>query len=81
MQSSNSSVPILKQIRVEVEMRLPFDFPPCNVDRARKKQVLLNLFKTMTGSYIKARLIKGPLFELSGREDREFASLIISRRF
>jgi signal transduction histidine kinase len=31
-------------------MRLPLDFPSCNVDRARMKQVLLNLFKNAAES-------------------------------
>ena len=37
--------PFFEQIGVEVEMRFPLDFPPCNIDRAKMKQVLLNLLK------------------------------------
>jgi PAS domain S-box-containing protein len=42
--------PYFEQIRVEVEMHLPLDFPPCDIDRAKMKQVLLNLFKNAAES-------------------------------
>jgi PAS domain S-box-containing protein len=42
--------PYFEQIPVEVEMRLPPDFPPCNIDRAKMKQVLLNLLKNAAES-------------------------------
>lgn len=42
--------PYFEQIRVDVEMRFPPDFPPCNIDRAKMKQVLLNLLKNAAES-------------------------------
>ena len=42
--------PYFEEIRVEVEMRLPLDFPPCNMDRAKMRQVLLNLFNNAAES-------------------------------
>lgn len=42
--------PYFEQIRVEVEMRFPPDFPPSNIDCAKMKQVLLNLLKNAAES-------------------------------
>ena len=42
--------PYFEQIRVELEMRFPPDFPPSNMDRAKMKQVLLNLLKNAAES-------------------------------
>ena len=42
--------PYFEQIRVEVETRFPADFPPCNIDRAKMTQVLLNLLKNAAES-------------------------------
>lgn len=42
--------PYFEQISIEVEARLPADFPPCNIDRAKMTQVLINLLKNAAES-------------------------------